>query len=123
MYYLLLSQSNYGYYTNVTLCYVLHALPVLLLPSENVHLSIILISSQKYLAFPINIGQVTAFPLVGTAVNHIHNTLSTCANLGSFNVSCLKNPSHFHLMAYTVVNGPSISLYCRLLMIQHGTQQ
>ena len=43
----------------------------------------------KKLAFSAIIGPVMGFPSECTAVNHLHNTLSNCANSGSFKICCL----------------------------------
>jgi hypothetical protein len=45
---------------------------------------------KKTYTILITTGQVTGLSLESTAVNHLGNTLPSCAHLGSFNVSCLK---------------------------------
>ena len=60
--------------------YLLKFLQVLLLPSENVPLVIIFISSYKDINLSIIIGLVMSFPLKYTAVNLFYNILSSCAN-------------------------------------------
>jgi len=68
---------------------------------QNAHLSFIFISSSKDLTFSLIVGPVMGFPLEFISVNHLYNTLPSCANLGSFSmcvcvcvcVFCLKRSS------------------------------
>ena len=60
---------------------------------QNAHLSFILVSSSKELAFSIYCRTSHGFPLELIAVNHLYNTLPSCANLGSFSMCYLKRSS------------------------------
>jgi len=51
----------------------------------------------KNLASLIIKGPVTGFPSKHTDVNHLHNTLTNCTNLGCFNVCHLRTPLTLHL--------------------------
>jgi hypothetical protein len=58
-------------------------------PSVRVYLSVIFISSYKYLAFSISIGSVMGFHLEHT--NHLYNTCSSCNSFGSYSAWHLKS--------------------------------
>jgi hypothetical protein len=92
---------------------------LLLLPSKNMHLSGIFISSCKELDFSIITDPVTGFTAERITANHLHNTLSNCTNLDSFYICHLKGPFAFSLDAIKITTVPSFSLYHRKLTIQY----
>jgi len=61
-------------------------------------LSVIFISLQIDLTLSIITGRVMRFPSEHTAVNCLHNALSSYPKVGSFNVCYGKGPLHFQLM-------------------------
>ena len=63
------------------------------------HLPVTFTQSLKHLAFSTIIGPVMGFPSKCTAANHLYNTLSNCANSGSFKVCCLIRPFTLSLKA------------------------
>jgi hypothetical protein len=74
-------------------------------PFRECALPVIFISSYINLAFSIITGPVTGFPMEHTAVNHLYNTLSSCAYLGSFNVYHLKMLFTLSIDAIKIVTG------------------
>jgi hypothetical protein len=73
-----------------------------------VHLSVIFISSYKYIAFSVIIGPVMGFHLVHFVINHLYSTWSICTSLGSLSVCHLKRS---FTLSLTVISDCNLSFH------------